>query len=180
MRDAIVENPHSPHFDELSTLFNMFRISHLNRRYYAARLKSLKTWDTVLSAIVIAATASSFGVLAIDGVPHKTAIAAILAVIGFVASVVVPIFKLSIKIDDASNKACAFHFAAQLLESALRFVRNSEGQDGEVAGWVRSGEEAYKLAGALPDTDAEDRKLIKKVEGEIDASFPPNYIWHAL
>jgi hypothetical protein len=165
---------------ELSRLFYSFRMAHLNRRYYSERLATLKKQDAFLSCVVMVATAASFGLLSFASFSGVTTLAAVLAVVAFIASVVAPIFRLGHKIDHASNRACAFHYAAQQLESALRFVRNSEGKDGEIVGWVNSAEEAYKQAAALPDTDLEDRKLVKKVEDEINESFPTSYVWTAF
>ena len=177
---AIVESAQNDHVEELSRLFYSFRMAHLNRRYYSERLARLKTWDTVFSVIVTVSTAASFALLSFADFSHVKLVAAILAVIAFLASVAVPGLRLGRKIDDASARTCAFHYAAQQLESALRFVKNSGEKNGEIAGWVNSAEEAYHQAMAMPDTEVEDRKLVKKVEDEINESFPPSYVWTAF
>jgi len=164
----------------LARLFYSFRLSHLNQRYYAMRLTRLKRWNSLLSIVVMIATAASFALLTFASFHGVTTVAAIIAVVGFLASVVVPLLGLERKIDDASSRTCAFHYAAQQLESALRFVRNSEQNDGEMLGWTAAAEAAYYQAAALPDTEAEDRKLVKKVEGEINEAFPPSYVWLAF
>ncbi len=168
------------HTDELARLFYSFRMAHLNRRYYSERLKTLKKWDTGFSIVVTLTTATSFALLSFADFSGVKTVAAIFAVIAFLASVSVPGLRLDRRIDDASTRICAFHYAAQQLESAIRFVKNSDGKEGEIAGWVNSAEEAYHQAAALPDTEAEDRKLIKKVEEEINESFPSNYVWTAF
>lgn len=179
MSTAIVDTQ-TDHVDELSRLFYSFRMAHLNRRYYSERLKSLKRWDTFFRVVVAVATAASFALLSFADFSGVKSVAAILAVVAFLASVVVPGIRLDRKIDDASARICAFHYAGQQLESALRFVKNSTGKEGEIAGWVNSAEEAYHQASALPDTEVEDRKLVKKVEDEINETFPSNYVWTAF
>jgi hypothetical protein len=164
----------------LSGLFYDFRLAHLNRKYYSERLACLKLADTVLSILVMVATASSFSILALGNIPHSTIIAATLSVAAFLIAVAIPILGLGRKIEDLSNRSCAFHYAAQQLEMAIRFIKTAEDKDGEVLGWFSSAREAYRLAGALPDTDAEDQKLIKKVEDEINRSYPANYVWTAF
>jgi hypothetical protein len=165
---------------ELARLFYSFRLAQLNRKYYSERSTALKSQDAFFSVVVMVTSAASFAVLLFADFHGVKVVAAILAVIAFLASVVVPILKLGQKIEEASARSCAFHYAAQQLESAIRFVKNAEGKDGEVVGWVSSAEAAYHQAAALPDIEKEDRKLIKKVEDEINASFPPNYVWTAF
>jgi hypothetical protein len=174
-----IESPTGYRRDELARLFYSFRMAHLNRRYYSERASGLRRWDKIFQVIISVATAASFAVLAFADFEDVKFVAAAFAVIAFLASIAVPIFGLNRKIDEASARASAFHYAAQQLESALRFVKNSDGSDGEVAGWVHSAEEAYHQAAALPDTDSEDRELVKKLEDEINKSFPPNYVWTA-
>jgi len=175
-----IANTQNAYMDELSRLFYSFRMAHLNRRYYSERLAKLKRVDTRFSFVVVLSTAASFALLAFANFSSVKTLAAVLAVVAFLASVAAPVFRLERKIDDASSRICAFHYAGQQLESAIRFVKNSDNQDGEVAGWVHSAEEAYHQAAALPDTDAEDKDLVKKVEDEINQSFPPNYVWTAF
>jgi len=155
-------------------------MAHLNQRYYSRRLASLKRWDTAFSLIVTISTAASFGLLSFTDFSGVKLVAAVLAVIAFLASVAMPVLQLQRKIDDASARACAFHYAAQQLENALRFVKNSGQNTGEITGWVASAEQAYHQAAALPDTEVEDRKLVRKVEDEINESFPSNYVWTAF
>lgn len=177
---ATILNTQTDHVEELSRLFYLFRMAHLNRRYYAERLASLKRWDALFSVIVTVSTATSFALLSFADFPGVTKVAAGFAVIGFLASVAVPSLRLGRKIDDASDRSCAFHYAAQQLESALRFVKHSTGKEAEIGGWVNSAEEAYHQASALPDAEVEDRKLIKRIEGEINDSFPSSYVWTAF
>jgi len=151
-----IANTQNGYMDELSRLFYSFRMAHLNRRYYSERLAKLKQFDTVFSFVVALSTAASFALLAFADFPGVKAVAAILAVVAFLASVAAPAFRLERKIEDASARICAFHYAGQQLESAIRFVKNSHGKDGEVLGWVNSAEEAYHQAAALPDTEVED------------------------
>jgi ABC-type multidrug transport system fused ATPase/permease subunit len=170
--------------ERLSTLFNYFRLAHLNRKEYSKRLTTLKRLDKALSILVMVATAASFAVLAFafgdDKIPHSTMIGALLSIVAFLTSVAIPILGLSGKIEDLSNRACAFHYAAQQLESAIRFIKATEDVDGVVLGWFSAAESAYLQAAALPDTEAEDRKLIEKVENEVNQSYPADYVWSAL
>jgi hypothetical protein len=173
-------NTQNAYMDELSRLFYSFRMAHLNRRYYSERLARLKQFETTFSIVVTVSTAASFAILSFANFSGVKTVAAILAVIAFLASVAAPGLKLERKIDDASARTCAFHYAAQQLECALRFVKNSHKQDGEVMGWVEAAEEAYHQAAALPDTEVEDRELIKRMEDEINESFPSDYVWTAF
>jgi hypothetical protein len=177
---ATIENARNDHVEELSRLFYSFRMAQLNRRYYSERLARLKRWDTFFSVIVTVSTAASFALLSFADFSHVKLVAAVLAVIAFLASVAVPALRLGRKIDDACARVCAFHYAAQQLESALRFVKNCDGASGEIKGWVSSAEEAYHQAAALPDTEVDDRKLVQRVEDEINESFPSNYVWTAF
>jgi hypothetical protein len=177
---ATIVNPRTDHIDELSRLFYLFRMAHLNRRYYSERTAELKRWDAFFSVVVTVATATSFALLAFAEFRAVKTVAGLFAVIGFLASVAVPSLRLGRKIEDASARACAFHYAAQQLESALRFVKNSTGEDAEIRGWVNSAEEAYHQAAALPDIEVEDRKLTKRLEDEINESFPSSYVWTAF
>ena len=167
--------------ERLSRLFYDFRLAQLNCKYYSRRLSFLKRIDHSLSIIVIVATAASFGVLAFDGaIPHPKVIAATLSVLAFLISVAMPIFGLGAKIENVSSRACAFHYAAQQLEGAIKFIKTTESTNGEVLGWSNAAKAAYMQASALPDTDAEDRRLVKKVEDEINCAYPANYVWTAM
>jgi hypothetical protein len=170
---------------ELATLFYSFRLAHFNQRYYAARLKNLKRWSTAFQILVALCTAASFGVLSFANFPKAdpkiTIVAAVLALIAFLASVAAPALQLERKIDELSNRICAFHYAAQQLEKALRFVKNCPaGREAEISGWASSAEAAYHQAAALPDTESDDIELRKKIETEINESFPSSYIWTAI
>lgn len=134
MNTTIVANQKHGYADELSRLFYSFRLAHLNRRYYSERLARLKRWDVGFSVIVSVSTAASFALLAFADFHGVKTVAALLAVIAFLASVAVPGLRLSRQIDDASARVCAFHYAAQQLESALRFVKNSAANNAEIAG----------------------------------------------
>jgi len=180
MQETAAENLQSDHFDELSELFNSFRLAELNRRYYARRLETLKALDAASSLVILVSTGAAFGVLSIPGFPHAPVVGAILAAVGFLASIAVPVFGLAHKIEQASERACAFHYAVQLLECALRFVKRCAYQKGEVAGWVASAQQAYRQAAALQVTEVPNPVLVKKVEDEINEQFPPSYVWTSL
>ena len=113
---TMVEEPQNDHVEKLSRLFYSFRMAQLNRRYYSERLLRLKRWDTLASIIVAVSTAASFAVLSFADFAGVKSVAALLAVIAFLASVAAPAFRLERKIDDASTRICAFHYAAQQLE----------------------------------------------------------------
>ncbi len=178
--DTVTSTRHD-HTDELSRLFYSFRLAHLNRRYYSERLARLKKLEFYFQLIVAVTTASSFALLLFSDFRYVRMLAAGLAAIAFIVSTVLPSFGFSRKVEDFTNKVCAFHYAAQQIEGALRFVKNAQpDEDGEVTGWVHSAEEAYHQAAALPDTEVEDRKLVKKIEDEINEAFPSSYVWTAF
>ena len=178
--DLLSKPTDDQYVDELSRLFYSFRLAQLSSRYYSTQLSRLKWADRVLQVAVALATAASFGLLSFADFSHVKVAAAILSVIAFILSAVIPGLGLSRKIEETTTRSYAWHFATQQLESALRFVKNSQNEDGEVNGWVRCAEEAYHQAAALPDTDIEDRKLIAKIEAEINESFPPDFVWTAF
>jgi hypothetical protein len=141
----------------------------------------------VLQVAVALATATSFGLLSFADFSHVKVAAAILSVIAFILSAVIPGLGLSRKIEETTTRSYAWHFAGQQIESALRSVKKAQDGnltsafgDGVVEGWVQCAQEAYHQAAALPDTDVEDRKLIAKIEAEINESFPPDYVWTAF
>jgi hypothetical protein len=169
------------YIDELSRLFYLFRLAELNRRYYSARLASLKWREKVFRIAISLLTASSFGMLAFaTDFSHVKLTAGILAFLAFVASVILPGFGFERKMDETSARACAWHYAVQQLETALRFVKNALENGGEVAGWTQCAEEVYHQVASLPDVDIEDRVLIRRVENEVNESFPSDYVWTAF
>ncbi|MGH9499496.1 MAG: hypothetical protein ACRD3L_10170 [Terriglobales bacterium] len=177
--EAIIETAEDK-YAELSRLFYTFRLAHFNRKYYCERLEKLKFWDKAFQITITVSTAASFALLSFADFPHVKTIAAIFAIVAFLFSVASPGLNLNRKIDETSARVWAFHYAAQQLENALRFVKNSGRADGESTGWIQSAEDAYHQAAALPDTDIEDQELLKKVEDEINQSFPSSYVWTAF
>jgi hypothetical protein len=178
--ETTLETVEHKYADELSRLFYSFRLAHFNERYYCERLERLKRWDNGFQITIAVATAASFALLSFVDFPHVKFVAAMLAATAFIFSVASPVLSLNRKMDEISARVCAFHYAAQQLETALRFVKNSQGREGEIKGWVQSAEEAYHQASALPDTDVKDQVLLRKVEDEINESFPPSYVWTAF
>ena len=88
-------------------------------------------------------TASSFGVLAFaTDFSHVKLTAGILSFVAFLVSVILPGFGFDRRMDETSARACAWHYAVQQLETALRFVKNASENRGEVAGWTQCAEEA--------------------------------------
>ena len=177
---ATLETAEHGYADQLSRLFYSFRLAHFNHRYYCERLGKLRRLDNIFQITITVATAASFALLSFADFPHVKAVAAVLAIIAFLFSVASPVLSLNRKMDDTSARACAFHYAAQQLENALRFVKNSQGRDEEISGWIQSAEEAYHQSSALPDTDVQDQPLLRKVEDEINESFPSSYVWTAF
>lgn len=167
---------------QLRGLFNDFRLAHLNQRYYSERLENLRKLNTFFSTVVMVTSAASFAVLSFAKFPGVNTVAAILAVTAFLASVCVPILNLGQKMEDAAARSYAFHYAAQQLECAISFVKSAddESKEGEVKGWVSSAGVAYNQATALRDVESPNQKLRKKLRDEINASYPPNYVWTAF
>jgi hypothetical protein len=184
--ETLAETGAHPYSEELSRLFYSFRMAQLNRRYYSERFHQLRLWDKAFQAFIALSTAASFALLAFTDFSHVKLLAAILSVIAFMIATVVPALGLTRNIDNISARTYAWHYATQQIENALRRVKNAADpaghsqQPGEVRGWVESAEEAYHQAAATPDTDHEDRKLLKRVEDEINTSFPPEYVWTAF
>jgi hypothetical protein len=168
-----------PHFRELSSLFNSFLRSELSRRYYLARMAPLKNWDTFFSVVVSVTTAAGFVVLTIPQYMRATLVGAILAGVGFVASIVVPVFKYQEKLDSAYTRVNAFNYAARQLHNTLKFVRDSPpGEKAVIKIWIDFAEKAYEEAKALPpDKDEQNNKLVMKIQEEINAAYPSDYVW---
>jgi hypothetical protein len=171
--------PNVPVDDALARLFYEFRVAQLNQRYYTKRLSRYQVWDKIFQITVGAVTATSFALLLFSDFTHTKIIVAILSAVAFVFSVAVPSFGLSRNIEEAKQRSISWHYAGLQLENALRFIKNSQREDGEINGLVMAAENAYHLAAALPDAEADDKKLIQKLEGEINESFPPDYVWKA-
>lgn len=178
--EATLETTEHRYADQLSRLFYSFRLAHFNHLYYCERLEKLKRLDKGFQITITVATALSFALLSFADFPHVKTVAAIFAIIAFLFSVASPVWGLNRRMDETSARASAYHYAAQQLESALRFVKNSRGSDEENSGWIQSAEAAYHQASALPDTDVRDQQLLRKVEDEINESFPSSYVWTAF
>ena len=168
------------YFKELRSLFYLFRMAELNCRYYCCQLDSLESRDKFFQAVVALAAAASFGLLAFAEFKNVKAIAAGLSLLAFLVSAVVPWIGLTRKIEDAKTKSIVWAGASQQLEGAMRFIRYANNVDGEVSGWTKSSEEAYKRAASTLPAEKENRKLVQKIEAEVRESFPPNYVWVAL
>ena len=155
-------------------------MAELNRRYYCDRLGTFELWDKILQGAIALAAAASFGLLAFAAFTQVKTIAAILSLLAFLISAGIPWVGLSRMIEEARTRTIVWAYAAQQLESAMRFVRYAHDADGEVSGWTKAAEESYKRAATVLPTEKENRKLIQKVEQQIRESFPRNYVWVAL
>jgi len=168
------------YFRELRSLFYLFRMAELNCRYYRCRLDDLELYDKIFQAVIALATAASFGLLAFAAFTDVKTTAAILSLVAFLVAAVVPWIGLSRKIEDAQTKSIVWSGASQQLEIAMRFIRYAHDVDGEVSGWTKAAEEAYKRAASTLPAEKEDRKLIQRLEEQVREAFPPNYVWVAL
>ena len=168
------------YFRELRSLFYLFRMAELNCRYYCSKLDDLEILDKVLQAAIALSAASSFGLLAFAEFKDVKTIAAILSLSAFLISTVIPWLGLARKIEETRTRSIVWAGASQQLESAMRFIRYAHDADGEVSGWTKSAEEAYKRAASTLPAEKEDRELIQKLEEQVREAFPTNYVWVAL
>src|SRR5205809_2062134 len=117
------EGPKIPSDEALKGLFYQFRVAQLNQRYYTRRLAKYQMWDRIFQIVVGVVTAASFAVLVFSDFQHTKIIAAILSVVAFIFSVVIPSFGLPRNIDEARQRSITWHYAGQQLENALRFIK---------------------------------------------------------
>src|SRR5579859_5425804 len=108
-----VEAQAQPYVAELSRLFYLFRMAHLNRRYYSERLSLLRSWAKFFQVVIAASTAGSFALLSLTDFSNVKLIAAILSVLAFMVTTVAPALGLTRTVDDTSARSCAWHYAAQ-------------------------------------------------------------------
>jgi hypothetical protein len=167
------------HYADLRNLFNLFRIAQLNSAYHCVRLRRLERRDHALQALVTVATGASFGLLAFGEFSRIKLVAAILSFIAFLLSIAIPYIGLNRKAQEMRDRYLAWSDTVQQIEGAMRFVKSAGRAEGEIAGWVRSAEDSYKRAAALP-TESADKRLVKKLEDQIRKTFPPDYVWGAL
>jgi hypothetical protein len=175
-----IESPEYRHVDELARLFYLFRVSELNRRYYLQRFAAAKSKEKGFRIAIAVLTAASFAVLSFaTDFTHVKLTAGILSFLAFLISVILPGLSFERRLEEASVRTCAWHYATEQLQIALRSVKNAE-DDGQAAGWAQCAEEAYHQVAALPDLDVDDVELIRKIEDQVKESFPSDYVWTAF
>src|SRR6266446_447814 len=118
---AQAASPRPQYFQELRTLFYLFRMAELNRRYYCDRLGTFELLDRILQGVIALAAAASFGLLAFAAFTEVKTIAAILSLLAFLVSAVIPWVGLSRAIENARTRTIVWAGASQQIESAMRF-----------------------------------------------------------
>jgi hypothetical protein len=166
-------------FDELTRLFNLYRLAEINRRYYGRRAEHFQRLQT--SALVLAAILSAVALgilLGIDN-PAVRYWAAALAGLSAVVTTAVQYLKWD-------ERARQFYFLHQSyghlfaeIEVILSEIRRSEEITEQQVGASKALHGAFGRIEVL-DELFPDRKLIDALDAEVRAAFPEDYIWTNL
>jgi hypothetical protein len=166
-------------YDELTRLFNLYRLSELNRRYYGRRaehFERLQTGSLVLAAVL---SAAALGILLGIGDPRTRFWAAALAGLSAVVTTAVQYLKW----DDKARRFYFLHHSYGHLFAEIEVVLAEVRRSGEITeqqlGAAKTLHDAFGRVEVLDETYP-DRKLIDKLDAEVRAAIPDDYIWNNL
>ena len=166
-------------YDELTRMFNLYRLSELNKRYYGQRAEFFERLQT--GALVIAAVLSAVALgilLGIDN-PNVRFVAAGLAGLSAVVTTAVQYLKW----DDKARRFYFLHHSYGHLFAEIEVVLAEVRRSGEITdqqlGSAKTLHDAFGRIEVLDETHP-DRELIDKLDAEVRAAIPDDYIWNNL
>jgi hypothetical protein len=165
--------------EELTRLFNLYRLAELNRRYYGrrAQLFEKRQTRTLVSAAVLSAIALGI-LLGIDD-PRVRFWAAALAGISAVITTAVQYLKW----DENARRFYFLHHSYGHLFAEIEGVLAEVRRTGEITdqqlGASKALHDAFGRIEVL-DEPSPDRELIRQFEAEVNQAFPEDYIWTNL
>ncbi len=165
--------------DELTRLFNLYRLSKLNRRYYgnrSAHFESLQGQFLVASAVL---SAIALGLLLAVAGEKIRYVAAVLTGLSAVLTTVTQYFKWD---EQARRFYFQHHSYGQLFsqsEALMSDIKRSQEITEQQIGAAKSIHDAFGRVEVLDELNP-DRKLIDALDAQVREAFPDDYIWTSL
>lgn len=166
-------------YDELTRLFDLYRLAELNRRYYGLRGAFFERLQS--GFLVAAAVLSAFALGLLLATPGETTnyIAAALAGFSAVLTTVTQYFKW----DEQARRFYFLHHSYGHLFSQSEALMTDIRRTGEVTErQIGASNFLHDSFGRIEvlDEPEPNRKLIDKLEAEVNTAFPNDYIWTHL
>jgi len=165
--------------EELTRLFNLYRLSELNRRYYGHRGAYYESLQSIFLVAAAVLSAIALGLLlAVSGETIRY-VAAGLAGLSAVLTTVTQYFKW----DEQARRFYFLHHSYGHLfsesEALMSDVKRSHEITEQQIGASKSIQDAFGRVEVLDELNP-DRKLIDRLDAQVREAFPDDYIWTSL
>jgi hypothetical protein len=175
----VTTTPVDKTYDELTRLFNLYRLSELNRRYYGYRAESFERLQNGALLVAAVLSAIALGILLGIDSPKTKFWAAALAGVSAVVTTAVQYLKW----DETARRFYFLHQSyGQLfaeIEALTAEVRRSDEITEQQIGSAKTLHDAFGRIEVL-DEMYPKRELIDRLTAEVNKAFPDDYIWNNL
>ena len=166
-------------YEELTRLFNLYRLAELNRRYYGIRGEHFQRLQN--GTLVFAAVLSAIALGLLLGVDYASVRFWAAGLAGI--SAVVTTAAQYLKWDEEARRFYFLHHSYGNLftqiEMLIAEIRRSNEVTSEQIGASKSLHDGYGRIEVLDELDP-DKKLISNIEADVNKAFPDDYIWTNL
>jgi len=162
--------------EELTRLFNIFRIANLNVRYYGCRAARFDARERFLQLATAGLSAGALALLLASGADWSRWAAAIMAGLAASLAAVDPSLAWKDAAREMHVRREAYGHLFTLIESVITDIRRSGRITDEQYGASKTVHEAFERLDAI-DEARPDNRLKDKVDQEVRKAFPPDYLW---
>ena len=168
--------PEDRYLQELTRLFDLYRLANLNTRHYGRRAEKFEFLNKM--AMVTAALFSTAALAILLGVQGDSVKqwAAVLSGLTAVISGVTPFFGWIEKVRDLRNLRFAYSQLFGQIESVIGEIRRAGHLSPEHIGMAKIAYDAYSRIEALDEFEP-DQKLVNEEDEKVRKAFPPYFIW---
>ena len=163
-------------YEEVNRLYNLFRTSSLNVKYYGCRAEMYELRERNLSLGVAALSAVALVVLLATGAEWARYMCAALAGTATLLTAVQPFLGWKERAREMNFLHRAHNQLFTQIESLLSRVRRSGLITGELIGASAECIESFERLQALDEAHP-DKQLIDRLNEDVQAAFPPDYVW---
>jgi len=166
------------YLEELTRLFNIYRISNLNMRYYGIRASDYEArsrWIAIGTAI-LSATALAILLSDVAFLPWAKRAAIASAAAATILTSVAPFLGWTEKARDLRNLHFSYGQVFGQIEFAISEIRRANRLTEEHVGLARMAHEAFMRTEAWDELEP-DQRLIDIEDKKVREAFPDNYLW---
>ncbi len=160
---------------DLSSLYDLYRTTAQNERYYAAKLKTFRAWGLYLDIAPAVLAPSCLGSWAFFKEGPGAYVWTVIAALAGILSVVKPFLQLSKGIERYSKLYKAYSDLYFDLKRMVEDVKYTRSFSGEMKRTLNSSRDRHKALSG--DDPCRDKKLENRCFDEVCAQIPVENLW---